>query len=80
MLYGLPSVSVVKDLLLNGGDIGFSPWVRKVPWGGKWQPISVFWAGEFHGQRNLVGYRPQRHTESDATETKHARNCSAVLC
>ena len=21
----------------------FSPWVRKIPWSRKWQPIPVFW-------------------------------------
>ena len=53
------------------GDIGVSPWVRKVPWGRKWQPISVFLAGEFHGQRNLAGYNPWGHEESDTTELAH---------
>ena len=24
----------------------------------EWQPIPVFLSGEFHGQRNLVGYSP----------------------
>ena len=35
---------------------GFDPWVRKIPWRRKWQPTPVFLLGEFHGQRNLVGY------------------------
>ena len=47
---------------------GFSPWVRKIPWGRKWQPIPAFLAGEFHGQRSLVGYSPWGHTESDTTD------------
>ena len=25
----------------------FDPWVRKIPWGGKWQPTPVFLPGEF---------------------------------
>ena len=33
-----------------------------------WQPTPVFSPGEFHGQRSLVGYSPQGHTESDMTE------------
>ena len=32
------------------------PWVRKIPWRRKWQPIPVFLPGESHGQRSLAGY------------------------
>ena len=32
--------------------------VGKIPWRRKWQPTPVFLSGEFHGQRNLVGYSP----------------------
>ena len=46
----------------------FHPWVGKIPWRRKWQPTSVFWPGEFHGQRSLAGYSPWRHNESDTTE------------
>ena len=34
--------------------LGFNPWVGKIPWCGKWQPIPVFFPVEFHGQRGLV--------------------------
>ena len=34
----------------------------------KWQPTPVFLPGKFHGQRNLVGYSPRGHKESNATE------------
>ena len=37
---------------------GFNPWVKKILWRRKWQPIPVFLPGEFHGQRSLVGYSP----------------------
>ena len=47
---------------------GFNPWVGMIPWGRKWQPTSVLLPWEFHGQRNLVGYNPQGHQESDTTE------------
>ena len=51
----------------------FSPWVRKIPWGRKWQPMPGFLPGESHGQRSLVGYSPQVHQESDMTKvTQHA--------
>ena len=37
-------------------------------WRRKWQPTSVYLPKESHGQRSLVGYSPQGHTESDMTE------------
>ena len=46
----------------------FSLWIRKIPWGRAWLPTPVFLPGEFHGQRNLVGYSPWGHKESDTTE------------
>jgi len=36
----------------------FDPWVEKIPWRRKWQPIPVFLPGESHAQRSLVGYSP----------------------
>ena len=35
---------------------GFDSWVGKIPWMRKWQPTTVFFPGESHGQRSLVGY------------------------
>ena len=32
----------------------FDPWIGKIPWRGKWQPIPVFLLGKFHGQRGLA--------------------------
>ena len=43
-------------------------WVQSL---GQEDPLEkgmVFWAGEFHGQRSLVGYSPWGHKESDTTE------------
>ena len=37
---------------------GFDPWGWKSPWRKKMQPTPVFWSGESHGQRSLVGYSP----------------------
>ena len=39
----------------------FDPWVWKIPWRREWLPTPVFLPGEFHGQRNLVGYSPWCH-------------------
>ena len=35
----------------------FDPWVRKIPWGRKWQPTPVFWPGKSHGQRWATVHR-----------------------
>ena len=44
------------------------PWVRKIPWRRKWQPIPVFLLGEFHEQKSLAGYSPWGPKESVMTE------------
>ena len=45
----------------------FNAWAE-ITWSRKWQFISVFLPGKFHGQRSLVGYSPWGHKESDVTE------------
>ena len=51
---------------------GSNPWVGKIPWRRKWQPIPGFLLRESHGQRSLVGYNPWGHKELDMTEvTQH---------
>ena len=49
-----------KESTYNAGDLGFSPWVGKIPWRREWQPTPVFLPGESHGQRGCK--------ESDTTE------------
>ena len=46
----------------------FDPWVRKVPWRRKWQPIPVFLPGKSHGQKSFVGYSPWGPRELDTIE------------
>ena len=60
---------VVKNLLASAGDMRprFDPWVGKICWRRAWQPTPVFLSGESHGQRNLMGYSPWAHKESDIT-------------
>ena len=48
--------------------LSFDPWIRKIPWRRKWQPILVFLPGEFDEQRSLVSYSPLGCKESDMTE------------
>ena len=66
-------VHIYKGICLQCRRPWFNPWVWKIPWRRKWQPTPVFLPGEFHRQRNLVGYSPWGHRESDTTEqlTQH---------
>ena len=50
-----------------------SPYSQKIPDKSRgcrlqWRPTPVFLPREFHGERNLVGYSPWGHKESDTTE------------
>ena len=44
------------------------PWVKKISWRRKWQPVLVFLPGESHGQRSLVGCSPQGRNKLGMTE------------
>ena len=35
---------------------GFNPWIRKMPWSGKWKPTPVLLPGKFHAQKSLAYY------------------------
>jgi len=37
---------------------GFDPWIGKMPWRRKWQPIPIFLPGESYGQSSRAGYSP----------------------
>ena len=54
------------------GDL-VNPWVRKISWRRKWQPTPVFLPGKSHGWRNLVGYSPWGHKESDMPSLHYDR-------
>ena len=49
-------------------DVGFDPWVRKMPWRRKWQPTPAFLPGKSQEQKSLVGYSPWDCKESYMTE------------
>ena len=68
---GLPRWLRSKEYACQRWRPGFDPWVRKIPWRRKWQPIPVLLPGKFHGWRSLVGYRPWGRKESDMTEQLH---------
>ena len=74
-LIAFPGGSVVKNLPANA-EYEFDPWVRKIPWRRKWQPIPIFLPGESHGQKSLVGYSPWGHKRVGqylATETTNEK-------
>ena len=51
---------------------GFDPWVGKIPWRRKRQPIPVFLPRESYGQRSLAGYNPWGHKERMPEVTWHS--------
>ena len=59
--YGLPRWLSGKESACQGRRHGLNPWVRKIPWRRKWQPIPVFLPGKSHGQRSLACYSPWDH-------------------
>ena len=67
-LLRLPRWFSGKESICQCRNPGFDPWVRKVSSRRKWQPTPVFWPGEFHGQRRLVGYSPLGHKLSDTSD------------
>ena len=73
-----------KNLLANQEDVrrdlGLIPMLGRFPWRRAWQSTPVFFPGESHGQRSLVGYSPWGHKESDTTEaTQHAPTASGHI-
>ena len=81
-LHGIFQVPQYPPKWLNGKmsmqETGFDPWVRKIPWKRKWQPIPVSLPGKFHKQRSLAGYSPWGHKASDTTE--HTAHVPACVC
>ena len=66
-----PSCSDGKASCLQWGRPGFDPWVGKILWRRKWQPIPVLLPGKLHGWRSLLGYSPWGPKELDTTERLH---------
>ena len=66
--HGASWVAQWKESACQCRRLEFDPWLRKIPWRRKWQPISVFLPGKSHGQRNLAGNSPWGHKDLDTTE------------
>ena len=45
-VWGFPGGSDGKESACNAGDLGFDPWVGKIPWRRAWQPTQIFLPGE----------------------------------
>ena len=59
MTYKAPRWLNGKEYICQCRRPRFDPWVGKIPWISKWQPIPVFLPGKSHGQRSLGGYSPR---------------------
>ena len=68
LLGNFPGDSDGKTVCLQCWRPGFNPWVGKIHWRRKWQRTPALLPGKFHGWRNLIGYYPWGHKESDTTE------------
>ena len=62
---GFPGGSNGKESACNAGDASSTPELGRSPGGGN---SPVFLPRECHGQRNLAGYSPWHHKDSDMTE------------
>ena len=57
-----------KESACNAGDPGSIPGSGRSPGEGNGNPLQYSCLEKSHGQRNLVGYSPWGHKESDMTE------------
>ena len=68
---GFPGGSDAKESTCNAGGLGSIPELERSPGGGHGNPLQYSCLENPHGQRNLVGYSPWSHKESDMA-TKHS--------
>ena len=78
---GLPWWLSGKEFTFQRSRRGFSPWVGKIPWRRKWQPIPVFLPEKSYGHR-LAGHSSKGRKEVDMTEhlVMHARKVRIRRC
>ena len=68
LLMSFPGGSDGKVSACNAGDLGSIPRLGRSPGGGHGNPLQYTCLENPHGQRNLVGYSPWDHKDSDTTE------------
>ena len=54
-----------EEMQFGTEEMGFDPWVGKIPWKRAWQPTSVSLPGESHGQESgrlqAIGFQRVGH-------------------
>ena len=65
---GFPGSSGVKNQPVNVEDASFIPGLGRPPGGGNGNPLPIFLPEKSHVLRNLAGYSPWGHKESDTIE------------
>ena len=65
------SAPLMRSICLQCGRPRFDPWVGKISWRRKRQPIPVLLPEESHGWRSLMGFSPWGRKKSDTTERLH---------
>ena len=65
---GFPGSSAGKESACNAGEPSSIPRLGRSPGGGHGNPFQDSCLENPHGQRNLVGYSPWGHKQSDTTE------------
>ena len=68
-----PGGSVGRESTCNAEDLGSIPGLQRFPGGGHGSLLQYSCLESPHGQRGLVGCRPRRCKELDATEHSRAR-------
>ena len=68
VIYVVPGGSDSMESACSAENLGLIPGVGKIPWRKEWLSTSVFFPGEFHGQRSLAGYSPWSRKELDTLE------------
>ena len=64
-IWGFPGGSVGKESAYNAGHLSLIPGLGRSLGEGNGQPTPVFLPGEFHWQRNLMGYSSWGHNKTD---------------
>ena len=71
VMVGFPGGAVIKNPPANAGDTKrceFDPWVGKIPWSRKWQPLQYSCLENSMGRGTWMSYSPWGHKELDTTE------------
>ena len=70
---GIPGGSDSKESTCNAGDLDSIPGLGRSLGGGHGNPLQHSCLENPQGQRNLAGYSPWSHKESDTTDPDHQR-------